>query len=300
MRLLLRGVALAAAVVAGPAFGMGQGLKVCLESGPPPLSSDTHEGIDLIATRLVADWLGRPLDIVWYRVEDDADASPAAQVNGLLSAGVCQLAGGFPLVSDALRAPSDVPWPVELPDGERRFVKLGTLMHAKPYRAVDYRLILGKSAAKTAVASLDEVKGWRLLAEQNSLADNLLLAHGGGVLRADVIHVPMAQAGVLAALARGDGDAALVEGPQFDAWRAAHPDGALRDSGYRHALRVNVGFVALDVQRGLVELFDGAIADLLESGDLEAAFAKQGYALQKPMEPVVLPPLTQRLLGQPE
>ena len=129
---------------------------------------------------------------------------------------------------------------------------------------------------------------------------------GGGEARLgdDVLRsapdVPMAQAGVLAALARGDGDAALVEGPQFDAWRAAHPDGTLRDSGYRHALRVNVGFVALDVQRGLVELFDEAIADLLESGDLEAAFAKQGYALQKPVEPVVLPPLTQRLLGQPE
>jgi hypothetical protein len=291
------GMALAAAVVAGPAFGMGQGLKVCLESGPPPLSSDTHEGIDLIATRAVADWLGRPLDIVWYRVEDDADASPAAQVNGLLSAGVCQLAGGFPLVSDALRAPSDVPWPVELPDGSRRFVKLGTLMHGAPYRSVDYRLILGKSAPKSAVAGLDEIKGWRLLAEQNSLADNLLLAHGGGALRADVIHVPMLQSGVLAALAKGDGDAALVEGPQFDAYRAAHADSALRDSGYRHPLRVNVGFVALDVQRGLLELFDQALEDLLESGDIDAAYARLGYGLQKPVQPVVLPPLTQRLLA---
>lgn len=299
MSMLWRAVTLAAAVLAGPAFGMGQGLKVCLERGPPPLSSDTHEGIDLVAARAVADWLGRPLDIVWYRVEDDADASPAAQVNGLLSAGACQLAGGFPLVSDALRAPSQAPWPVELPDGSRRFVKLGTLMRSAPYRAVDYRLILGTSAGKPAVASLDEVRGWRLLAEQNSLADNLLLAHGGGALRADVIHVPMLSTGVLAALDRGDGDAALVEGPQFDAWRAAQPASALRDSGYRHPLRVNVGFVALDVQRGLVELFDEAIADLLETGDLDAALTRQGYALHKPVEPVVLPPLTQRLLGQP-
>ena len=86
MSLFLRGMALAAAVVAGPAFGMGQGLKVCLESGAAPLSSEAHEGVDLAVTRLVADWLGRPVEIVWYEGEDDADASPAAQVNGLLSA----------------------------------------------------------------------------------------------------------------------------------------------------------------------------------------------------------------------
>jgi hypothetical protein len=298
MSLIWRGLALVVAVLAGPAFGMGQGLKVCVESGAAPLSSEAQDGMDLAATRLVADWLGRPLEIVWYEGEDDADASPAAQVNGLLSAGLCQVAAGFPLVSDALRAPApSAPYPLVLPDRSRRFVQLGTLAHSAPYRAVDYRLILGKSVGVSAVASLDEVKGLRLLADQNSLADNLLLAHGGGVLREHIVHVPL-PVGALVALARGDGDAALVEGPQFDAWRAAHADSALRDSGYRHPLRVNVGFVALDVQRGLLELFDQAIADLLESGDLDAAYTRLGYALQKPVELVVLPPLTQRMLGQ--
>ena len=296
MSRILPGVALVMAVLAGPAFGMGQGLKVCVESGAAPLSSEAHEGVDLAVTRMVADWLGRPLEIVWYEGDDDADASPAAQVNGLLSAGLCQLAAGFPLVSDALRAPQITPYSLELPDHSRRFVKLGTLVHSAPYRAVDYRLILGGSVGKASVASLDDVKGMRLLADQNSLADNMLLAHGGGVLRDRIVHVPL-PVGALAALAKGDGDAALVEGPQFDAWRAAHADGGLRDSGYRHPLRVNVGFVALDVQRGLLELFDQALADLLESGDIEAAFTKLGYRFEKPAEPVVLPPLTQRLLA---
>ena len=297
MSRFLQGLALATTLLAGPALGMGQGLKVCLESGPPPLSSSTHEGMDLIAARLVADWLGRPLEVVWYEGEDDADASPAAQVNGLLSAGVCQLAGGFPLVSDALRAPPSAPYALVMPDHSRRFVKLGTLMHSAPYRAVDYRLILRKSARQPAVGSLDEVQGWRLLAAQNSLADNLLLAHGGGALRETLVHLP-SKIDALAALERGDGDAALVEGPQFDAYRGAHPDSALRDSGYRHPLQVNVGFVALDVQRGLLELFDEAIADLLDTGDLAAALTRQGHALLKPVEPQVLPPLTQRLLRQ--
>lgn len=300
MTALLRVGALAATVLAGPAFGMGQGLKVCLESGPPPLSSEAHEGMDLAAAQMVADWLGRPLEIVWYEGEDDADASPAAQVNGLLSAGVCQLAGGFPLVSDALRAPPEAPYSLLLPDRSRRFVKLGTLMHSAPYRAVDYRLVLGKSAGKAGIDNLDQLKGLRLLAEQNSLADNLLLAHGGGVLRDSLRHIPMGQAGVLAALDRGEGDAALVEGPQFDAYRAAHPGTVLRDSGYRHPLQVNVGFVALDLQRGIMELVDEALADLLETGDLAAAFTRLGYQVRQPAEPAVLPPLTTRLMGQPE
>jgi hypothetical protein len=293
----LRGPACAAALFAGPAFGMGQGLKVCLESGPPPVSSEARGGIDLAVARQVADWLGRPLEIVWYEVEDDADASPAAQVNGLLSAGVCQLAGGYPLVSDGLRVPLTDKYPLVLPDGTRRFVTLGTPIHTAPYRSVDFRIVLG--AGKRTVSSLDELRGLRLLAEQNSLADNLLLAHGGGVLRPDVVHVPMLQAGVLAALENGQGDAALVEGPQYDAYRQAHPDSALQDSGYRHPLQVNVGFVALETQRGLLDLFNEAIPDLLAEGDIEAEFAKQGYRLQKPVEPVVLPPLTLRLLMRP-
>lgn len=294
-RNLRRGLLGALALLAGPAFGMGQGLKVCLESGTPPLSSEARGGIDLAVARQVADWLGRPLEIVWYEVEDDADASPAAQVNGLLSAGVCQLAGGYPLVSDGLRVPLTDKYPVVLPGGTRRFVTLGTPIHTAPYRSVDFRLVL--AAGKRAVSSLDDVRGLRLLAEQNSLADNLLLAHGGGVLRPDVVHVPMLQAGVLAALEKGDGDAALVEGPQFDAYKQAHPGSALRDSGYRHPMQVNVGFVALDTQRGMVDLFNEAIADLLAEGDIEAEFARQGYRFQKPVEPVVLPPLTLRLLA---
>ena len=295
----LRGVACALALLAGPAFGMGQGLKVCLESGPPPLSSKQRGGIDLAVARQVADWLGRPLEIVWYEVEDDADASPAAQVNGLLSAGLCQLAGGFPLVSDGLRVPLTDQYPLALPDGTRRWVKLGTLIHPAPYRSVDFRIVLGAAAGKRAVGSLDDVRGLRLLAEQNSLADHLLLAHAGGELRPDVVHVPMLQAGVLAALEKGDGAAALVEGPQLDAYRQAHPGSTLRDSGYRHQLRVNVGFVALDTQRGLVDLFNEAIPDLLTEGDIAAEFARLGYRFLQPVEPVVLPPLTLRLLAQP-
>lgn len=295
----LRGIVCALAFLAGPAFGMGQGLKVCLEGGPPPLSSKEQGGIDLAVAQQVADWLGRPLEIVWYEGEDDADASPAAQVNGLLAAGECQLAGGFPLVSDGLRAPFNTKYPLVLPDHTRRFVTLGTLIHTAPYRSVDFRVVLGTGAGKRAVNSLDDLRGLRLLAEQNSLADHLLLAHGGGILRADVVHVPMLQSGVLAVLEKGDGAAALVEGPQHDAYTRAHPGSALRDSGYRHPLQVNVGFVALDTLRGMVDLFDEAISDLLAQGDFAAEFARRGYRFAPPVEPAVLPPLTLRLLAQP-
>ncbi len=295
----LHGAACALVLVAGPAFGMGQGLKVCLESGPPPLSSKEQGGIDMAAAQQVADWLGRPLEIVWYEGEDDSDASPAAQVNGLLSAGECQLAGGFPLVSDGLRAPYNTQYPLVLPDHTRHFVSLGTLIHTVPYRSVDFRVLLGAAAGQRTVRSLDDLRGLRLLAEPSSLADNILLAHGGGVLRGNIMHVPMLQSDVLTALEKGDGAAALVEGPQHDAYQQAHPDSTLRDSGYRHPLQVNVGFVALDTLRGLVDLFDEAIPDLIERGDLATEFARRGYRFVPPVEPVVLPALTQRLLGTP-
>jgi len=295
----LHGAVCAVALTAGPAFGMGQGLKVCLESGPPPLSSKAQGGIDLAAAQQVADWLGRPLEIVWYEGEDDSDASPAAQVNGLLSAGECQLAGGFPLVSDGLRVPYNTQYPLLLPDHTRHFVTLGTLIHTVPYRSVDFRVVLGAAAGQRSVRSLDDLRGLRLLAEPSSLADNILLAHGGGVLQGNIVHVPMLQSDVLTALEKGDGAAALVEGPQYDAYRQAHPDSTLRDSGYRHPLQVNVGFVALDTLRGMVDLFDEAIPDLIEQGDFATEFARRGYRFVPPVEPAVLPPLTLRLLARP-
>lgn len=62
-------------------------------------------------------------------------------------------------------------------------------------------------------------------------------------------------------------------------------------------LQINVGFVALATQRGLVELFDVALEDLRDSGDIEAAFSRLGYRYNALVEPVVLPPLTWRLLA---
>lgn len=291
---------LLALVVGTPAFGMAQGLKVCLEQGAAPLSSPEHQGMDTVAATLVAEWLGRALEIVWYEGEDDEEASSAAQVNALLAAGLCQIAGGYPLVADGLRTPFAAEFPLEFPDGSRRFVTLGKPIHTLPYRAFGYRVILAPPRQDKTVSRLGDLSGMRILAEQNSLADNLLLSHDGGALRADVVHVPMLdEAGVLGALVGGRGDAALIEGPQFEALKLANPSTALRDSGYQHPLMINVGFVALETQRALVDLFDEAIEDLLAEGDLEAAIQELGYRYQAPVEPQVLPPLTYKLLAQP-
>lgn len=271
-------------------------LRVCLEQGPTPLSSAAG-GADARIAQAVADRLGRPLDPVWYDLEEDDDASTSAQVNALLAGGVCELVGGVALTQDALRPPLTKAYRMRLPDGTRRSVLLGKLIHSRPYRAIGYMVTVAAGAKP--VAALDDLCGQRVLAEQGSLTGHLLLAYRGGVLRSDISEINPRTQDLFDLLAAGQGDAALVERQRFDAFRASHPRAALSDSGYRSQLRLNLGYLALDTEVVLMTQVDDAILHLTQGGELASITESYGLSYQSPGEPVLLPPLTNRLLAEP-
>ncbi len=294
-----RTLALAAGLlVAAPAWAQGPllPLRLCLEQGPPPLSSPAG-GADAQIAQAVADRLGQPLERVWYDLEDDDDASTSAQVNALLAAGMCQLVGGVALTQDALRPPPVKTFRMQLPDRSRRSVVLGTLIHSQPYRAVGY--VVALAAGGKPVAELGDLRGRRIVAEQGSLTGYLLLGYQGGVLRPDIHQINPRTQDLFALLAAGTADAALVERQRFDVYQAEHPQVALRDSGYRPGLQLNLGFVALDSEAPLIGRVDAAIRYLTQSGELAAITQGHGLSYQAPSEPVLLPPLTHRLLAAP-
>ena len=110
----LRCVVLATALsgLAGAAFAQAEAgkpaLSVCMSEDNAPLSMARKgqlSGFDVKMAEAVAQELGRSLRLVPFESELEQDANFAVEVNALLSAGVCDLVSGFPLLAADLGQP---------------------------------------------------------------------------------------------------------------------------------------------------------------------------------------------------
>ena len=294
----LRAGALALAILAGaaaPALADGGPLRVCLDEGIPPLSSNRRgeaRGFDLAVAQAVAARLGRDAAVQWFESELDDDGDPAEQANALLSDGRCRLVGGYPLFADALGRPESAR--SRLPEYEgaeagdrRRWVPLNELAASRAYRFVPLAVVLGPGMAGRAIDSLGDLKGVRLGVEEGTLADAILMTYGGRVLIPQITHVAPEE-GLLERLERGDFDATLVELHRFDAWRARHPETGLSSSGHYHSVGFNAGFVGLASDAGLIAEVNAAIGGMLAGGELPALAAAAGLTFVPPRPPDIV------------
>ena len=106
-RLILAALGWFAAATGLPALADAP-LRVCLQADDPPLSSRRSGeagGFDVAVTKLIAERLGRPLEIQWFTTRDDPDSNPVTEADALLSDGHCMLVAGYPLVADQLGRP---------------------------------------------------------------------------------------------------------------------------------------------------------------------------------------------------
>src|SRR3977135_2303451 len=88
------------AVLTGPAWSQNTTtkdeapLRVCLQSNDPPLSArggDAPSGFVLTLSQVIAEHLGRKLQVQWFVSRDDPDANLVKDANAMLSDGRCQL-----------------------------------------------------------------------------------------------------------------------------------------------------------------------------------------------------------------
>ena len=142
------------------------------------------------------------------------------------------------------------------------------------------------AAAKRRIASLADLAGLRVGAEQGSLADSILMLYGGGRLAENVVHLGARQ-DLIEQLERGDYDAALVDLHRFEAYRSAHPHTSLVLTGYRHSLGFNMGFVALAGDHALIEQVNTALAALKRTGALVGLAQDAGIVYAPPVAPEV-------------
>jgi ABC-type amino acid transport substrate-binding protein len=293
-------LALALVVIAASSPGSAEEpLRVCLDAEVPPWSfhdGGQSGGFDAAVADAVAKRLGRKLTLRWFETKLDEDFSTTLAANALLSDGVCQLIGGYPLFESALGDPGTkfarLPdFDGAKPSDRRRSIALGILVPSRGYQFAAQTMVLGPAAASARVADLSDLKGLRLGVESGTLANAVLMLFGDGRFADHITHVVPGRDELLPRLEKGDYDATLVALRRFDAYRAEHPKTKLILSGYYLPIGFNMGFVGLSTDRDLIEKVNRSIAEMLEKGELGALARAAGVTYLPPRQPNVSPDL---------
>ncbi len=279
-------------------------LSVCLDKAgaASPSRGDTGaQGFDLAVARALAMRIGRTLAVQPYESETDSDANPDHQMNTLLSDGRCQLVLGYPLFADALGRPraerSRLPgYAGAKPEDRRRWVRLNELAASRGYRFDPLVVVLGPGVAGREIRGLADLKPLRIVAEERTLGDAVLMTYGGGVLIGRITHVVPGR-DLFEGMERGDGDATLVELHRFDAYRAQHPDTGLSSSGHYHSVGFNIGAVGLASDGPLMAEVNAAISDMLARDELPALARAAGLTFLPPREPNLSATITRAQLS---
>jgi ABC-type amino acid transport substrate-binding protein len=290
--------ALAALLLAGasPMAQAQDALRVCLDGNVPPYSvrhGGEGSGFDLAVARALAQRLGKSLAVQWFEGKVETDSSSTLTADALLSDGRCQLVAGYPLIRDALGKPGVET--ARLPDFDgatsddrRRRVALGTLVASKPYHYAPLTVVLAPGVARP-ITGLADLDGLKLVVEASTLEDTILMMFDGGRLVPRITHLVPGWHELLPRLEQGGFDATLIPLHRFDAYRDAHPQTALKASGYYHRIGFNMGFVGLASEAALIAKVDDAIGAMLAEGELPALAAAAGMTYLPPREPELRP-----------
>ena len=294
---LARALCLAMLAPGGAAGGAAESaapLGVCLAAEDPPFSSQSgpDRGIHHDIAAHVAGALGRPLRVDWVRAAGDDEVSIGHEASRLLAETDCELIAGYPLTRDALTTPAGV---APGPPGTSRPARPPQLLASRPYLSLPLTVVSG--AERATVERLDDLVGVRVAVERGSLASVIAHVYAGAVLREGLVRVAAGSDAIFASLETGAADVAFVERHRFELYRQRAPDTSLRETGYRHPLGVNAGFVGRTP--GLIAEVDAVLRDLVSSGVAAEIVEARGLGYAPPSRPAVLPPLTPRLLAQP-
>lgn len=269
-------------------------LTVCVAEDNEPLSyvrKREPRGLDVRLARAIADELGRPLKVVPFESELEKESTLVREVSALLSANVCELASGFPLLRDDIGVVPGTP--ARTPDypgakrfRERPFVSLQPLAASRGYQGMALVVVLRRGAARE-VERLSDLKGLRIGNVAGTLSSALLMMYRNGMLRRDLVSLPQGGASVFELMTADKLDAAVVAAGLYDAWRLEHPDSTLTLARYRRPLGINLGFVAAPQGKEALSAADRVIERALDKGELAAWAQAEGLSWMRPTTPDV-------------
>lgn len=270
-------------------------LTVCVSEDNAPLSTLRRgqvEGFDVLVARAVAAELGRELRLVPFEPEIEKESLLTHEVNALLSAGVCDLASGFPLLKSDLGAPTRERFKTADHPGAKRkrdrpYITLGTLVPSQPYLGSALQVV--QRSGLPPAQTLAGLRGQKVAAVAGTLEGTLVAMHGGGALSGQMVSLGQRE-DLWAALQQGRIDAALVPSTTVDAWRRRHAQGGTLplQLGTPRALGVNFGFVALAPRQDLLDAVNRVVTRSRASGELQRWATESGLSWQAPTEPAVV------------
>lgn len=281
-----------------PAWSGEAVMRVCLDSGSPPLSvhrnNEPDSGFDVWLAQAVANKLGLALQIQWFENRLDGDSSPSLEANALLSDHRCSLVGGYAFTATSLATPDEKT--AKLPeflgatrDDRRRRVVIAPMASTKPYINSPLTVVLNAKFSDRRIVNIGDLKGLRLVEETGTLADAILMTFEKGALIDSIVHlVPGRGDHLLSYVERGDADATLLDLRRFDFYRASHPETKLVASGYYYEISVNRGYVGLASDSALIAKVDRALSDLQTTGSVAQLAKAAGLTYRAPREPLVV------------
>lgn len=286
-------VAALLAVVAFAASAQSVPLTVCIAEGNEPLSylhQGRPKGLDVRIAQAIAAEMGRELRIVAFETEFERESTLAREVNALLSANVCELASGFPLLKEDLGAPTGSARTPDHPGAKRRrerpFIALQQLAASAPYQGMALVVVLRRDAARN-VQRLSDLKGLRIGNVAGTLSSGLLLMYRHGLLKADLVSMPQRGESVFQLMQAAKLDAGLVAAGLYDAWKLEHPDSTFVLTEYRRPLGINLGFVAVPHGADALRAATRVIERAMGNGELAKWAAEEGVSWMKPTAPAV-------------
>jgi ABC-type amino acid transport substrate-binding protein len=291
----LRLAAAAALLAAGPGLAAEPAaLRVCMAEENAPLSYRVGRepaGLDAAVATAIAAEAGRPLQVVFFNSEYDRDKTLAQEVNAMLSSGVCELASGYALFASDLGAPGraearTADYEGAKPTRLRPFVPLQRLAATRAYFAAAMGVV--RRDPELRAETLADLQNVKVGAITGTMAGSALALYRNGALRAGLVTMSQRE-DLLAALEAGRFDATLTALTRFDAYRLAHRDTRLTRAQYVHPMRINLGFVGLEVEPAAVAAGSRVIERALANGDLARWADQAGVTWIAPEPPDVQP-----------
>ncbi|MES2717590.1 MAG: hypothetical protein V4795_17625 [Pseudomonadota bacterium] len=293
------GLAMALALLCGSALAQPTPLTVCVSADNPPLShlvTGQARGLDLRIAQAAADALGRPLKVVPFETSYEKESSLAREVAALLSAGVCEAASGFPLLSrDFSPAAGDKARTPDFPGAKRKrerpFIPLQALAPSRAYLSAALGVV--QPAGAPPLDRLTDVGERRIGVVSGTLGGVVAMGWKQGALRNRLVSLGQKEQPLdelLAPPAAGQArrfDAVLLPLALFDGWLVQHPGAALAAAGWRRPIGVNLGFVTLASDSTLRPALDAVITRTLADGSLARWAAEEGVTWSAPVAPDV-------------
>lgn len=267
-------------------------LTVCMSEDNAPLSYRTKgqvAGFDVLLARAIASELGRELRVVPFESEVEKETMLTHEVNALLSAGICDLVSGFPLLASDLGAPTrerfkTPDYPGAKRQRDRPFVPLGTLVASRPYQGT--ALSIAQRPGQAPVRTLADLRGRKVGAVAGTLEGTLISMYRGGYLHTSMVSMGQRE-DPWSALDTGRVDAMLMTSTAVDARRLMQPASPLQLADFQRSLGINLGFVALQGQSTLLDATNRVIARSQTNGEMQRWATEAGLRLLLPSQPDV-------------